>query len=65
LEGERLVDETEETHRVRYFPPLELEHFLQGAGFTLARLAAFPDFDREPSEDTWNVLGVVKAISGG
>ena len=65
LEGERLADETEETHRVRYFFTLELEHFLQGAGFTLARLAAFPDFDREPSEDTWNILGVVKAISGG
>jgi SAM-dependent methyltransferase len=65
LERERLADETEETHQVRYFFPQELEHFLQGTGFTLGRLAAFPGFDREPSEDTWNVLGVVKAISGG
>ena len=49
---------------VRYFFPLELERFLQKGGFTLIRLGAFPDFDREPSEETWNVLGVVQSIAG-
>jgi len=64
LEGDRLAAETEECHRVRYFFPLELERFLQKGGFTLIRLGAFPDFDREPSEETWNVLGVVQSIAG-
>jgi len=64
MEGDRLAAETEECHRVRYFFSLELERFLQKGGFTLIRLGAFPDFDREPSEETWNVLGVVQSIAG-
>jgi hypothetical protein len=26
-------------------------------------LGAFPDFDQDPDETTWNVLGVAQAIS--
>lgn len=62
LEGERLVARTEETHQMRYFFPLELELFLQCTGFTLIRLRAFPEFDRDPDETTWNVLGVARAV---
>ena len=58
----RLVTESEEEHIIRYFFPLELEFFLESAGFTLVRLGAFPNFDREPSEETWNVMGVARAI---
>jgi len=63
-EGERLAAETEECHLVRYFFPLELERLLQKGGFTLLRLGAFPDFDREPSEESWNILGIVQSASG-
>jgi SAM-dependent methyltransferase len=62
LAGERLVAETEESHPVRYFFPLELDLFLQCSGFALIRLAAFPEFDRDPDETTWNVLGVTRAV---
>ncbi len=61
LEGERLVGETEETHQVRYFFPLELTLFLESSGFTSLRLGAFPEFERDPDEATWNVLGVARA----
>jgi SAM-dependent methyltransferase len=62
LEGERLVAEKEESHSVRYFFPLELELFLECSGFALIRLGAFPEFDQDPNEETWNVLGVARAI---
>jgi SAM-dependent methyltransferase len=62
LEGERLVDEKEESHAVRYFFPLELDLFLEYSGFNLIRLGAFPEFDRDPNEETWNVLGVARAV---
>jgi SAM-dependent methyltransferase len=58
LEGERLVAQSEERHEMRYFFPLELQLFLATAGFSLLRLGAFPDIDRDPDETTWNVLGV-------
>lgn len=61
LEGERLVAETEESHPTRYFFPLELELFLECSGFALNRLGAFPEFDQDADETTWNVLGVARA----
>jgi SAM-dependent methyltransferase len=62
LEREQLVGETEESHRMRYFFPLELEHLLECNGFALLRLGAFPEFDHDPDEMTWNVLGVARAV---
>jgi SAM-dependent methyltransferase len=56
LEGDRLVTEAHEQHRVRYFFPRELELYLEIAGLSLVRLGAFPDFDGEADESTWNVL---------
>jgi SAM-dependent methyltransferase len=62
LEEGLSIESTEELHTIRYFFPLELEFFLRCAGFTLLRLGAFPEFDREPDETTWNVMCVAKAI---
>jgi SAM-dependent methyltransferase len=62
LEGDRVVGETEEAHLMRYFFPQELSLFLEYCGFTLIKLGAFPEFDREPDETTWNVCGVARAV---
>jgi hypothetical protein len=47
---------------VRYFFPRELELFLEQSGFAPMRLGAFPEIEQEPSETTWNVLGVARAV---
>lgn len=54
-------DEFEEKHDVRYFFPLELDLLLKVSGFHLLRLGAFPDFERDPGPDTWNVLAAAQA----
>ena len=46
---------------MRFFFPLELELFLDRAGFSLVELGAFPDFDAEPDPSTWNVLALARA----
>lgn len=61
VEEDRLVGQTEETHRMRYFFPLELDLFLEFSGFAPIRLGAFPEFDRDPDTTTWNVLGLARA----
>ncbi|MGE5305788.1 MAG: class I SAM-dependent DNA methyltransferase [Alphaproteobacteria bacterium] len=61
IEGERLAGQTEETHWMRYFFPLELNLFLECSGFTPVRLGVFPEFDQEPDITTWNVLGIARA----
>lgn len=62
LEEERLVGQTEETHLMRYFFPLELDLFLEFSGFVPVRFGVFPEFDRDPDTTTWNVLGLARAV---
>ena len=62
LEENRLLAATEESHTVRLFFPLELALFLECSGFGLIRLGAFPDFERDPAETIWSVLGVARAV---
>jgi SAM-dependent methyltransferase len=62
FESGGLVSRTDEVHVVRYFFPQELKLFLQCSGFEPVRLGAFPEFDRDPDETVWNVLGVAQAV---
>lgn len=56
-----LLSEVHESHEVRFFFPRELELLLSGAGFRLLRLGAFPRFEDEANEATWNVMIVARA----
>jgi SAM-dependent methyltransferase len=62
LQGERLVSETTETHRMRYFFPQEFALFLQVAGFEACSMTAFPSLDTPLSDQTWNALVVARAV---
>lgn len=59
---ERRMEETKENHKVRFFFLPELSRFMESANFTPLRFGAFPQFDREPDESTWNILGVARAV---
>lgn len=61
LEGNQLVSNASESHLMRYFFPPELELFLESTGFTPVRLGAFPEFENEPDETTWNVAQIALA----
>jgi len=61
LESDRLVSRTRESHTQRYFFSQELKLFLENTGFDPIRLGAFPDFNHDPDESTWNVLQVARA----
>jgi 2-polyprenyl-3-methyl-5-hydroxy-6-metoxy-1,4-benzoquinol methylase len=52
---------TEESHVMRYFFPLELDNFLECAGFELLSMTPVGTLDRDPRVDTWNVLVVARA----
>lgn len=62
LIGDRVRNESEELHTVRYFFPMELELMLSQTGFKLNSLTAFPTLDLPADETTWNVFGVAHAI---
>jgi len=62
IEDGQLTIEAREQHPMRYFFAPELELFLTAGGFELVRLGAFPELDDEPSEGTWNVAFVARAV---
>jgi SAM-dependent methyltransferase len=62
IEGGRVSAEAREQHRMRYFFAPELEVLLASADLELVRLGAFPVLDDEPTEHTWNVALVARAI---
>jgi SAM-dependent methyltransferase len=61
IENKRICAEVREHHEMRYFFGPELDLFLTTTGFELVRVGAFPDFDNEPSEQTWNVAFLARA----
>jgi SAM-dependent methyltransferase len=63
LTGDRVASETEETHQMRFFFPMELELFLRQTGFESLVLSAFPSLEQLPDETTWNVLVVAQALA--
>ncbi len=62
IEDSRVVSEVREQHAMRYFFAPELELLLAAGGFELTRLGVFPNLVDEPSEHTWNVALVARAI---
>jgi SAM-dependent methyltransferase len=60
LNGDRVLSETEEVHKMRFFFPLELDLALNQAGLTMRSLTAFPGLDCAADETTWNALAVAQ-----
>lgn len=56
ISGDKLVNETEETHKMRYFFSQELEMALNQTGLSLRTLTAFPNLTKPADETTWNTL---------
>jgi len=60
LMDKQVVEETEETHQMRYFFPQELDLFMKQAGLALFYMCDFNNLEKLPDESTWNVLVVAK-----
>jgi hypothetical protein len=54
--------EVEEIHKMRYFFPLELEALLEVSGLELLHLFDFNQPHDLPGLQTWNVIGVARAV---
>jgi len=62
IKEDRVVARVEESHHMRFFFPLELDLLLTSTGFSRLHTGAFPDFTRDPDEDTWNILVVARGV---
>ncbi|MEW6003127.1 MAG: class I SAM-dependent methyltransferase, partial [Nitrospirota bacterium] len=62
LKGQKLVSETVEVHKVRFFFPQEIAFFMRCAGLQLISLTSFPTLDQQPTDITWNILCVARSV---
>lgn len=60
--GDSIVSNSNETHRMRYFFPMEIEMMLTCNEMKLENLTAFPDLEKPADETTWNVLGIGRVV---
>ena len=57
-----VVDEMQETHRVRYLFADEIEQLLGKAGFEVLEMTPFLDPEGELGDETWNLSVVARAV---
>ena len=62
MTGSQVLEETRETHSMRYFFRQELALLLEASGFRLLQFGGFPDLDSVASEATWNVTVVARSV---
>lgn len=59
----RILNETNEKHIVRFYFPEEIRHYLEESGFELLKLCPFPELDADIKKDTWNVAAIARACA--
>jgi SAM-dependent methyltransferase len=62
IQDDHVIARVDESHQMRYFFPMEIALLLKSTGFNALRLGAFPESDRDPDENTWNIVVVAQAI---
>jgi SAM-dependent methyltransferase len=62
IKGDRVLSEVEEDHTMRFFFPQELAVLFKVSGIELDEIRAFPGWNIEPDDETWNIGVVGSAI---
>jgi SAM-dependent methyltransferase len=61
IAGDRLIGETDEVHRMRYFFAQELTMMMTLADFDVRHISAFPSLDAPVTDQTWNAFMIAQA----
>jgi SAM-dependent methyltransferase len=61
LKKERLISETEETHKMRFLFPQEIKYFLEVAGFKKIEFCPFLELQKPLTEHDWNMTVIARA----
>jgi SAM-dependent methyltransferase len=63
LRGIKLLEETRESHEMRYLFKPEIDFMLSQAGMQLVHFCPFGSPEQEAGEETWNVAAIAQAVS--
>ena len=62
IKDSKILEEIEETHRMRFFFPMEMELFLKNNGYQILNMIPFMDIDGVLSEDKWDITVITRKI---
>lgn len=62
LDNDKVLDQANESHPMRFFFPPEVEMFAKLSGFKVENLCPFLEMDRVPTFNDWNVTWVLRAV---
>jgi SAM-dependent methyltransferase len=62
FEKNKLIEEIEETHVIRFLFPQEIKHYLELSGFEVLKICEFPKIDSAVDENIWNIAVISRAI---
>lgn len=62
MQKNKLIKEIQETHTMRYFFKTELDYLCKNNGLLLKCVTAFPKIEEQPSDKTWNIIGIAQAV---
>jgi SAM-dependent methyltransferase len=63
-EAAGVLNQSSETHTMRYFFGPELHLLFEQAGFEIMQLSQFPDFSSKPDDASWNAMIVARKTNG-
>ncbi len=61
-QGNHILNEVHETHKMRFLFAQELRHYLEEHSFDLVHLCPFLDLEAKVSEKHWNATAIAKAV---
>lgn len=62
LQDNKLIENIEEIHQVRFFFPMELEVFFENVGFQVLKTIPFMEMEGVLSEDNWDMTVIARKI---
>lgn len=62
LSRDKVLDEVDEVHRVRFLFPQEIKLICDMTGFKVLELCPFMNLGKTPTENDWNVTGIVRKM---
>ena len=60
LSNNKVLDEVDEVHKVRFLFPREIELICNMTGFEILELCPFMNLEKTPTENDWNVTGIAR-----
>ena len=62
IRDDKILEQTEETHKMRFFFPMELELFLENTGYRIIKMIPFMEIDGILSENNWDMTLVARKV---